>query len=198
MSFNSSPLRVSPGVLLCQGLVCLLHSQISGPIPLALTDSSCIFLHKIPDILQCNLCSPLLLTQWKSDGFTLCSIKICLGVALGTTLGFLRGVCGCRVVEGRIGCPTSPSFKHPAVNLSSWVHHQLPSYVSLFSTSSGFSSSFCFPELKTHFSNRGTKLKQLLKIQLKLQQSFSNTQKQVFSGNSNIHPDYSVLCPPDT
>lgn len=40
----------------------------------------------------------------------------------------------------------------------------------LFSTSSGFSSSFCSPELKTHFFNRGTKLKQLLKIQLKLQQ----------------------------
>lgn len=97
----------SPGVWLCQGLVCLLQSQISGQISLELMDSSCIFLHKIPDILGSNVSSPVLLTQWKSDGFTLCSLKTCLGVALGTT------VCGCRFFERRIGYPTPPSaFKH--------------------------------------------------------------------------------------
>lgn len=127
MSLNSSLVRVFSGGVIVSGL------GVSAPKSDLRTNFSWI------DWLQLYFpaqdsrhpleqsvlpCPPL--TRWKSDGF---------GVALGTTVGFLRlgGVCGCGCVEGRIGCPTSPStFKHPAVNLSSWAYHQFLPYV-LFS-----------------------------------------------------------------
>lgn len=136
MSLNSSPVRVFSGGVVVSGLGA---SAPKSDLRTNFSPIDWLQLYFPSQDSRCHLEQSVLpsppLTRWKSDGFSLCSLEIGLGVALGTTVGFLRlgGVCGCGFVEGRIGCPTSPStFKHPAVNLSSWVYHQLLSYV-LFS-----------------------------------------------------------------
>lgn len=136
MSLNSSPLRVFSWRCGCVRVWCVcsnvrsqdkFHLHWLTPVVTSCTRSQTSFRAICPP--QSKLSGSLMVS--------LCVALKCLGldVTLGTTVGFLRlgGVCGCGFVGGRVGCPTSPStFKHPAVNLSSWVYHQLLSYM-LFS-----------------------------------------------------------------